>query len=127
MRGDKVRMLFKAAQLPLSMDTPVDLDGDNGAELGDLIPDTSGLGDGLESACQNSQKEEVREVLNTLEPRERAVIILRYGLNDGKPKTLEEIGEALGVTRERIRQLELRAIGELRKPFRARRLAMISD
>ena len=96
----------------MSLETPVGDDGEN--SLGDMVEDRT---EPTPEEAMNAlvQQEEVKELLETLSDRERQVIRLRYGLDDEKPHTLEEIGEILGVTRERVRQIEARALEKLRK------------
>ena len=114
--GDKteedVKNIINYLQSPVSLETPVGDDGEN--NLGDMVEDRT---EPTPEEARNAlvQQEEVRELLETLGDRERQVIRLRYGLEDEKPHTLEEIGEILGVTRERVRQIEARALEKLRK------------
>ena len=109
---DDVKNIINYLQNPVSLETPVGDDGEN--SLGDMVEDRSG--DTPEEAMNALvQKEEVKELLEKLNDREREVIRLRYGLEDGRPHTLEEIGEKLGVTRERVRQIEARALEKLRE------------
>lgn len=114
--GDKteedVKNIINYLQSPVSLETPVGDDGEN--SLGDMVEDRTEM---TPEEAMNAlvQQEEVKELLETLGDRERQVIRLRYGLDDEKPHTLEEIGEILGVTRERARQIEARALEKLRK------------
>ena len=114
--GDKteedVKNIINYLQSPVSLETPVGDDGEN--SLGDMVEDRTEM---TPEEAMNAlvQQEEVKELLETLGDRERQVIRLRYGLDDEKPHTLEEIGEILGVTRERVRQIEARALEKLRK------------
>lgn len=114
--GDKteeeVKNILNYLQSPVSLETPVGDDGEN--SLGDMVEDRT---EPTPEEAMNAlvQQEEVKELLETLNDRERQVIRLRYGLDEEKPHTLEEIGEILGVTRERVRQLEARALEKLRK------------
>ncbi len=114
---EKVRDILKIAQEPISLETPVG--GDEDTHLGAFIPD-EGVADPAAQVNSILLKEEMRKALNTLTDRERRVIELRYGLEDGKPKTLEEVGQEFGVTRERIRQIEAKAIRKLMHPTRSR-------
>ena len=114
--GDKteeeVKNILNYLQSPVSLETPVGDDGEN--SLGDMVEDRT---EPTPEEAMNAlvQQQEVKELLETLSDRERQVIRLRYGLDDEKPHTLEEIGEILGVTRERVRQIEARALEKLRK------------
>lgn len=114
--GDKteedVKNIINYLQSPVSLETPVGDDGEN--SLGDMVEDRTEM---TPEEAMNAlvQQEEVKELLETLGDRERQVIRLRYGLDDEKPHTLEKIGEILGVTRERVRQIEARALEKLRK------------
>jgi RNA polymerase sigma factor (sigma-70 family) len=110
---DKVREALRFAVEPLSLSEPLREEGD--AELGDLVPDT-GARSPFDQAAAALLPGEVARILAGLEPRERDVLRLRYGLDRGDPRTLEEVGAAFGVTRERIRQIEARAISKLRHP-----------
>ena len=110
------------AQETRSLDEPVgNSDDDSSSELGDFVPDdiTPMPSD---SASQQMLKEQMEVLLETLESRERQVIELRFGLVDGQPRTLEEVGQAFGVTRERVRQIETKALRKLRHPVRSRKL-----
>ncbi len=115
----KVRWMMRVARRPLSLEKPVGEDQDS--ELGDFIPDqeTSPLAETVEQAILRSTLE---ELLSTLTPREARILRLRFGLKDGVDYTLEEIGDRFGVTRERIRQIEKKALQRLRHPRRSRRL-----
>jgi len=117
---DKIKMVLKAAQEPISLDRPIGEDDDS--NLGDFIEDTSVVSP-AHSATFAMLREEVNEVLETLTKREARVIRLRFGLTeDGCPRTLEEVGALFNVTRERIRQIEAKALRKLRHPTRRRRL-----
>ena len=116
---DKVQQIQKIAQEPISFDATVGEEDDS--NLGDFIADTETLNP-LEFTQTRSYREEIEEVLQTLTPREEKVIRLRYGLDDNHPRTLEEVGREFGVTRERIRQIETKAIKRLRQPARLNRL-----
>ena len=116
---DKVQQIQKIAQEPISFDSTVGEEDDS--SLGDFIADTENLNP-FEYTEKNSYREAIEEVLQTLTPREEKVIRLRYGLDDNHPRTLEEVGREFGVTRERIRQIETKAIKRLRQPARLNRL-----
>jgi RNA polymerase primary sigma factor len=108
----------------VSLETPVGDDGD--AELGELIEDTGAIRP-QDAAASTMLGVEVEDILDTLTPRERRVIQLRFGLVDGHPRTLDEVGRRFGVTRERIRQIEAKALRKMRHPSRSRRLADFLD
>ena len=116
---DKVLMIQKISQEPSSLDATVGDEDDT--NLGDFIPDTS-MQNPLEYTENQIYREEIESVLQTLTPREERVIRLRFGLDDNHPRTLEEVGKEFGVTRERIRQIEGKAIRRLRQPARLNRL-----
>jgi len=115
---EKVREIKKVSQEPASLETPVGEEEDS--HLGDFIPTTEPTPD--ERASEALLKEQILEVLDSLTPREAKVIEMRFGLADGKQRTLEEVGREFGVTRERIRQIEAKAIRKLRHPTRAKKL-----
>jgi RNA polymerase primary sigma factor len=116
---EKVREIDKAARLPISLDTPVGDEEDS--YLGDFIPD-NGTPAPQDVASRTILIEQVKDVLGSLTERERKVLMMRFGLEDGHPRTLEEVGKEFGVTRERIRQIEAKALRKLRHPSRSRRL-----
>lgn len=116
---EKVQIIQKISQEPISFDSTVGEEDDS--SLGDFIPDSE-TQNPLEYTQDRSFREEINEVLQTLTPREEKVIRLRYGLDDNKARTLEEVGREFGVTRERIRQIEAKAIRRLRHPTRIKRL-----
>ena len=116
---DKVIEVRKYAREPISLHTPIGEDGDS--ELGDLIEDSEAI-QPAEAASSTLLHEQLQAVLGTLPEREAAVVSMRFGLTGGQPKTLAEIGKAYGVTRERIRQIESRAMSKLRNPSRSHRL-----
>ena len=116
---DKVREIMRVAQEPVSLETPIGEEEDS--HLGDFIPDDDAPIP-AEAASQTLLKEQLADVLKTLTPREEKVLRLRFGLEDGRPRTLEEVGKEFNVTRERIRQIEAKALRKLRHPSRAKRL-----
>ena len=120
MSVEKVQNIQKIAQEPVSMETPVGEEDDS--TLGDFIHDSDTLNP-LDFTINEAYREEIDTVLKTLTPREEMVLRLRFGLADGKPHTLEEVGKEFHVTRERIRQIEAKAIRRLRHPTRQKRLS----
>ncbi len=119
MEVEKVREIMKIAQEPVSLETPIGEEEDS--HLGDFIPDNEVLAP-AEAATFIMLKEQLSEVLDTLTLRERKVLRLRFGLDDGRARTLEEVGQEFDVTRERIRQIEAKALRKLRHPSRSKRL-----
>lgn len=116
---EKIREIMRAAQDPVSLETPIGEEDDS--HLGDFIPDNDALAP-AEEASHVLLKEHLIEVLDTLTPREKKVLEMRFGIEDGKPRTLEEVGKEFDVTRERIRQIEAKALRKLRHPSRSKRL-----
>ncbi len=116
---EKVREIIKVAQEPVSLETPIGEEEDS--HLGDFIPDDDAPAP-AEVAAFMLLKEQLMEVLDTLTPREEKVLRLRFGLDDGKARTLEEVGREFNVTRERIRQIEAKALRKLRHPSRSKKL-----
>ena len=116
---DKVREIQKIAQEPVSLETPIGEEEDS--HLGDFIPDDDAPAP-AEAASFSLLKEQLTDVLSTLAPREEKVLRLRFGLDDGRARTLEEVGSKFGVTRERIRQIEAKALRKLRHPSRSKKL-----
>jgi RNA polymerase primary sigma factor len=119
MSPDKVREILKIAQEPVSLETPIGEEDDS--HLGDFIEDQDALAP-ADAAAYELLKEQLEDVLDTLTEREENVLRLRFGLDDGRTRTLEEVGKVFGVTRERIRQIEAKALRKLRHPSRSKRL-----
>ena len=119
MSEEKVREIMKIAQDPVSLETPIGEEEDS--HLGDFIPDDDAPAP-AEAAAYSLLKEQIEEVLNTLNDREQKVLKLRFGLEDGRARTLEEVGKEFDVTRERIRQIEAKALRKLRHPSRSKKL-----
>jgi RNA polymerase primary sigma factor len=115
----KLRDIIKVAQEPLSLETPIGKEEDS--RLGDFIEDREAKAPAT-TVAHELLREDLTEVLSSLSPRERDVLRLRFGLDDGRQRTLEEVGQLFGVTRERIRQIEAKALRKLRHPNRSRRL-----
>ena len=124
MPADKVREIMKIAQEPVSLETPIGEEEDS--HLGDFIPDEEAPAP-ADAASHTLLKEQLAEVLSTLTPREAKVLSLRFGLEDGHPRTLEEVGKEFDVTRERIRQIEAKALRKLRHPSRSKKLRDFLD
>ena len=116
---EKVREIKKISQDPASLETPIGEEEDS--HLGDFIPDDD-VPAPVEAAAYSMLKEQLMEVLDTLSDREKKVLMLRFGLEDGRPRTLEEVGKEFNVTRERIRQIEAKALRKLRHPSRSKKL-----
>jgi RNA polymerase primary sigma factor len=116
---EKVREIMKIAQEPVSLETPIGEEDDS--HLGDFIEDSDALAP-ADAAAYELLKEQLEDVLETLTEREENVLRLRFGLDDGRTRTLEEVGKVFGVTRERIRQIEAKALRKLRHPSRSKRL-----
>ena len=116
---EKVRDILKIAQEPVSLETPIGEEEDS--HLGDFIPDED-ASEPSEAASFSLLKEQLMEVLETLTPREKKVLELRFGIDDGRTRTLEEVGKEFNVTRERIRQIEAKALRKLRHPSRSKKL-----
>ena len=119
MSADKVREIMKVAQDPVSLETPIGEEEDS--HLGDFVPDDDSPAP-AEAATRTLLREQLIEVLHTLTPREEQVLTLRFGLEDGRQRTLEEVGKVFNITRERIRQIEAKALRKLRHPSRSKRL-----
>jgi RNA polymerase primary sigma factor len=116
---ERVREIQKIAQDPVSLETPIGEEEDS--HLGDFIEDEKTITPS-DSVASTMLKEQLFDVLDTLTPREEKVLRLRYGIDDGKPRTLEEVGREFNVTRERIRQIEAKALRKLRHPSRSKKL-----
>ena len=116
---DKIRDILKIAQEPVSLETPIGEEEDS--HLGDFIPDED-ASEPSEAASFSLLREQLEEVLETLAPREKKVLELRFGIIDGRTRTLEEVGKEFNVTRERIRQIEAKALRKLRQPSRSKKL-----
>lgn len=121
---DKVREIMRVAQEPVSLETPIGEEEDS--HLGDFIPDDDAPAP-AEAASHTLLKEQLSDVLDTLTPREEKVLRLRFGLEDGRSRTLEEVGKEFNVTRERIRQIEAKALRKLRHPSRSKKLKDFLD
>lgn len=121
---DKVREILKVAQEPISLESPIGEEEDS--HLGDFIPDYDAPVP-EEAVTHTLLKEQLNEVLSTLTPREAKVLSLRFGIEDGRPRTLEEVGKEFNVTRERIRQIEAKALRKLRHPSRNKKLKDFLD
>jgi RNA polymerase primary sigma factor len=116
---DKVIEIIKVSQLPISLEAPVGEEGDR--QLSDFIEDQNALPP-PDVASRQLLKEQIKDVLSSINPREQRVLQLRFGLEDGRSRTLEEVGKEFNVTRERIRQIEAKALRKLRHPSRSRKL-----
>ncbi len=119
MPPERVREIMKISQEPVSLETPIGEEEDS--HLGDFIEDADAPAP-AEAASYQMLREQLEDVLDTLTPREEKVLRLRFGLDDGRPRTLEEVGQVFGVTRERIRQIEAKALRKLRHPSRSKKL-----
>ncbi len=121
---ERVREIMKIAQEPVSLETPIGEEEDS--HLGDFIEDQEAPSP-VDAASFSLLREQLEEVLETLTPREKKVLRLRFGLEDGRARTLEEVGQTFGVTRERIRQIEAKALRKLRHPSRSKKLKDFLD
>ena len=119
MTAERVEEIRRFDRQPVSLETPMGDEGD--AELGDLIEDRDAVSP-LDAVADRMLKEQLASVLNSLDGREQRVLRLRFGLDDGHARTLEEVGREFGLTRERIRQIESQALRKLRHPSRSRKL-----
>lgn len=124
MSADKVREIMKIAQDPISLETPIGEEEDS--HIGDFIEDRETPAP-ADAASYALLREQLNEVLHTLQPREENVLKLRFGLEDGRPRTLEEVGKQFNITRERIRQIEVKALRKLRHPSRSKKLKDFLD
>jgi RNA polymerase primary sigma factor len=115
----KAEQMIQVARRPISLETPTDEDEDS--VLGDFIMDEDSVAP-IDAVTSNMLREQITDILNSLPPREVRILQLRYGLVDGQSYTLEEVGKKLGVTRERVRQIEAQALSRLRHPTHARKL-----
>jgi RNA polymerase primary sigma factor len=121
---EKVKNIIKIAQEPISLQTPIGDEGDT--HFGDFIEDKKAISP-ANATAYSMLKEQLEEVLNTLTEREKLVLKYRFGIGDGCPRTLEEVGKMFNVTRERIRQIEAKALRKLRHPTRSRKLRNFLD
>ncbi len=121
---DKVKAILKFAQKPISLQMPIGDEGDT--HFGDFIQDKK-IASPANTAVRSMLKEEMNTILNTLNDKEKKILVLRFGINDGSPRTLEEVGNIFKVTRERIRQIEAKVLKKLRHPTRSRRLRSFLD
>jgi RNA polymerase primary sigma factor len=117
--ADRVEEVRRYGRLPISLETPIGEEGDT--ELGSLIEDPNAVSP-LDAVADQLLKEQLARALDSLDGREEHVLRLRFGLDDGRPRTLEEVGNEFGLTRERIRQIESHALRKLRHPSRSRKL-----
>ncbi|MBU2541926.1 MAG: RNA polymerase sigma factor RpoD [Candidatus Omnitrophica bacterium] len=124
MSCDKVKSILKLAQEPISLQTPIGDEGDT--HFGDFIEDKKAISP-ANATVHSMLKDEMQDALGTLTDRERRILMLRFGVGDGSPRTLEEVGNVFKVTRERVRQIEAKALRKLRHPTRARRLRSFLD
>jgi RNA polymerase primary sigma factor len=119
MAESKVRDIIRMVQEPMSLEMPVG--AEESSSLGDFVEDES-LAGPVDEALRHLLREQMKDILDSLSPRERHVLKLRFGLDDGQSLTLEEVGQKFGLTRERVRQIEARALRKLRHPLRSRKL-----
>jgi RNA polymerase primary sigma factor len=117
--ANRVEQIMRISQEPMSLETPIGSEEDS--YLGDFIKDET-MPEPDDAASKQLLREQLRSILNSLNHRERQVLEMRFGLKDGQSHTLEEVGQAFGVTRERIRQIEAKALRKLRHPLRSRKL-----
>ena len=122
---DKVRKVFKIAKEPISLETPIGEEEDS--HLGDFIEDKSAVVSPIEAVINNNLEDQTRRVLKTLTPREEKVLRMRFGIGEKSDHTLEEVGQDFEVTRERIRQIEAKALRKLRHPSRSKQLRSFID
>ncbi len=119
-----MRKVLKVMRVPISLETPIGEEGDS--HLSDLIEDRAGISP-AEAFINVNRKEGTEHVLHTLSPREEKIIKMRFGMEDGSEHTLEEVGRSFDVTRERIRQIEAKALRKLRHPSRSGKLRLLLD
>jgi RNA polymerase primary sigma factor len=124
MTSDRVREIYKIAQHPISLQAEVGEGGES--QFGDFLEDTT-IESPADATSYSILKDKIGEVLDSLTDREKTVLIQRFGLADGKPKTLEEVGITFKVTRERIRQIEAKALRKMRHPTRSKQLKAFLD
>jgi RNA polymerase primary sigma factor len=124
MPQDKVKSILKIAQEPISLQMPIGDEGDT--HFGDFIQDKKAVSP-ANATVRSMLKEEMTSALSTLTDREKKILVLRFGVSDGCPRTLEEVGNVFKVTRERVRQIEAKALKKLRHPTRSRRLRAFLD
>jgi RNA polymerase primary sigma factor len=120
----KVRSVLKMAQQPISLETPIGDDGNT--VFGDFIEDERAVSP-ADATAYSLLRDRIEEVLSTLTPREEKIVMYRFGIGDGYSRTLEEVGEMFNVTRERVRQIEAKALRKLRHPVRSKRLRPFVD
>ena len=120
----KVRKALKIMRVPISLETPIGEEGDS--HLGDLIEDQSGVSP-ADAVIHVNLQERTAKVLHTLTPREEKILRMRFGMDDGSEHTLEEVGQMFAVTRERIRQIEAKALRKLRHPSRSSKLRLLME
>ena len=120
----KVKEILKISQVPISLQTPIGDEGDT--NFGDFIEDKKAVSP-ANATLHSMLKEEIGSVLETLDERERKILELRFGIHDGTSRTLEEVGSEFNVTRERVRQIESKALRKLRHPTRSRRIKAFLD
>jgi RNA polymerase primary sigma factor len=120
----KVKEILKISQIPISLQTPIGDEGDT--NFGDFIEDRKAVSP-ASATLHSMLKDEIETVLETLDERERKILELRFGIHDGATRTLEEVGSEFNVTRERVRQIESKALRKLRHPTRSRRIKAFLD
>jgi len=124
MPKEKIKSILKIAQEPISLQTPIGDEGDT--HFGDFIEDKKAISP-ANATVHSMLKDEIGTILNTLTDREKKILLYRFGIDDGSPKTLEEVGNIFKVTRERVRQIEAKALRKLRHPTRSRKLRTFLD
>jgi RNA polymerase primary sigma factor len=121
---EKIKSILKIAQEPISLQTPIGDEGDT--HFGDFIEDKRAISP-ANATVHSMLKDEIMSILDTLKDREKEILMLRFGIEDGSPKTLEEVGNIFKVTRERVRQIEAKALRKLKHPTRSRKLRTFLD